>query len=102
MRSASPALVLAVVSAAPLAFVACDALKKKDADAGAEPPVAVATAPTATATATATTTTTGMATATATAPPGTRIVKLSDGGTALVNDAGQAVDAGRLVLTLPS
>ena len=102
MRSSCPALVLVAVSVAPLAFLACDALKKKDGDAGAEPPVVVATTPTATATATPTPTASATTTAMATAPPGTRIVKLSDGGTALVNDAGQIVDAGRLVFTLPS
>jgi hypothetical protein len=83
-------------------FWACDALKKKDGDAAPETPSAtVATAP-ATPSATPTATATLAPAATTTAAPGTRVVKLADGGSALVNDAGQVVDASALAWTLPS
>jgi hypothetical protein len=102
-RSKNPKIVLFVVALAPLAFLACDALKKKDADAGSDAPAVEATATAAaTATTTTTATTTSTAMATATTPPGTRVVKLADGGTALVNDAGKIiVDASALSFGLP-
>jgi hypothetical protein len=107
MRTAPPQLALVVVSVAPLAFVACDLFGKKDAsDAAASSTVLLTAqaAPSAPAPDTATPTATALLTATptATAQPGIRVVKLADGGTAAVNDAGQIVDAGRLVFTMPS
>lgn len=104
MRSRRAPLLLALLSLSPLAVFACDLKKEAAPEAGAPSATAVAPTTADTTTAAPPVTATPPGTLTATAPPGTRVVKLADGGTALVNDAGQIIaDAGKFPpFTIPS
>jgi hypothetical protein len=104
MRSRRALLFLVLLSLSPLAVFACDLKKEAAPEAGATSATAVAPTTADTTTAAPAVTATPPGTMTATASPGTRVVRLSDGGTALVNDAGQIItDAGKFpAFTIPS